>query len=147
VKIRIFAVGRPALPFARVAVADYLARLEKLRPVQLEFLRAGDPPGVARRLLARSAGCHRIVVDERGSHLTTREFAAWLARLESSGGVRSAAFLVGAADGHDAALRQGADFVLALSKMTLQHELALVVLLEQLYRAADLLRGGPYHRD
>jgi 23S rRNA (pseudouridine1915-N3)-methyltransferase len=57
------------------------------------------------------------------------------------------AFLIGAADGHTPALRDACDHVLCLGKHTMQHELALVVLLEQIYRVHTLLAGSPYHRD
>ena len=56
-------------------------------------------------------------------------------------------FLIGAADGHTAELRKSCDMVLSLSSLTMQHELALVVLLEQRYRIASLRTGEPYHRD
>jgi 23S rRNA (pseudouridine1915-N3)-methyltransferase len=110
------------------------------------FVKAGEPAAVSRELLARSDGCFRVAVDERGEQLTTAELAARIGALEMRGGIKCVAFLVGAADGHHETLRRGADMVLALSRLTLQHELALVVLLEQLYRVADLRRGGPYHR-
>jgi 23S rRNA (pseudouridine1915-N3)-methyltransferase len=63
------------------------------------------------------------------------------------GDVKTVAFLIGAADGHNEALRGKCDLVLTLSPFTLQHELALLVLLEQLYRVASLKSGSPYHRD
>ena len=145
-KIRILAAGRPSLPFARSAVDDYLQRLARTRPVTLEFVRSGTPAAVSAELLARTAGCHRVALDERGVALTTRELAARLTALEARGDVKSLAFLIGAADGHSEELRRAADFTLALSPLTLQHELALVVLLEQLYRIAEIRRGSPYHR-
>ncbi len=63
------------------------------------------------------------------------------------GEVKTVAFLVGAADGHTQELRDACDMVLSLSKLTMQHELALIVLLEQLYRLACIKSGSPYHRD
>ena len=62
-------------------------------------------------------------------------------------GKRDIALLIGGADGHTAEVRQAADWVWSLSQLTLQHELALVVLLEQLYRAYTIKAGTPYHRD
>jgi 23S rRNA (pseudouridine1915-N3)-methyltransferase len=61
-------------------------------------------------------------------------------------GVKRVAFLIGGADGHEPATRAAADAVWALGRLTLQHELALVVLLEQLYRIQTIKRGEPYHR-
>jgi 23S rRNA (pseudouridine1915-N3)-methyltransferase len=63
------------------------------------------------------------------------------------GDIKTAAFLIGAADGHSEELRKSCDMVLTLSAFTLQHELALLVLLEQIYRVATLKSGSPYHRD
>ena len=63
------------------------------------------------------------------------------------GDVKTVAFLIGAADGHSEELREKCDLLLTLSGFTLQHELALLVLLEQLYRLTTLKSGSPYHRD
>ncbi|MGE9269861.1 MAG: 23S rRNA (pseudouridine(1915)-N(3))-methyltransferase RlmH, partial [Verrucomicrobiales bacterium] len=67
-------------------------------------------------------------------------------KLEMNGAIKTVSFLIGASDGHTASLRTQVDKVWCLSKLTLQHELALVVLLEQLYRVATIRRGEPYHR-
>ena len=75
------------------------------------------------------------------------KFAEKLDALEMRGDVKTVAFLIGAADGHNAELRAKCDLMLTLSPFTLQHELALLVLLEQLYRVASLKSGSPYHRD
>ena len=65
---------------------------------------------------------------------------------EMDPGVKTVSLLIGASDGHTTELREKADAVWALSPLTLQHELALVVLLEQIYRAYSIKRGEPYHR-
>ena len=88
---------------------------------------------------------HRPGRTRRG--LGTRAFAEKLDTLATRGDVKTVAFLIGAADGHNEALRSACDLLLALSPFTLQHELALLVLLEQLYRVASLKSGSPYHRD
>jgi len=146
-RIRILAAGRPSLPWARSAIEDYQKRLSRHGRHEVEFVKAGLPEAVSRDLLSRSEGCFRIALDERGECQGTRQFARLITTLEQQGEVKTACFLIGAADGHSEALRQRADLVLSLSPLTLQHELALVVLLEQLYRIADLRAGGPYHRD
>jgi 23S rRNA (pseudouridine1915-N3)-methyltransferase len=86
-------------------------------------------------------------LDERGEALGTRALAERLASLAARGDIKTIAFLIGAADGHSESLRTACDLVLTLSPFTLQHELALLVLLEQLYRVATLKSGSPYHRD
>lgn len=146
-KIRILAAGKPSLAWARSAIGDYHKRLVRLGRYDVEFVKAGEPDKVSADLLARSTGCFRIALDERGKMLGTRQLARRIEVLEQRGDIKTAAFLIGAADGHSEELRSQADLMLSLSTLTLQHELALVVLLEQLYRVADIRRGGPYHRD
>jgi 23S rRNA (pseudouridine1915-N3)-methyltransferase len=80
-----------------------------------------------------------VALDERGVDLTTRQFAALLAE--------PTAFVIGGADGLDPEIRNRANVLLRLSALTLPHALAQVVLCEQIYRAATLLTGHPYHRE
>lgn len=80
-----------------------------------------------------------VALDERGKDLSTRQFATLLAE--------PTVFVIGGADGLDAATKKQASLLLRLSALTLPHALAQVVLCEQLYRAATLLTGHPYHRD
>jgi 23S rRNA (pseudouridine1915-N3)-methyltransferase len=80
-----------------------------------------------------------VALDERGKDLTTRQFAALLAE--------PTAFVIGGADGLDPAIKRKAAVLLRLSALTLPHALAQVVLCEQIYRAATILTGHPYHRD
>ena len=90
--------------------------------------------------------CRTIVLDERGRDLTSAEFAAQLSRWRDDG-VREARFWIGAADGHDEALRGSADLVLRFGAATWPHLLARAMLLEQLWRATSIIAGHPYHRE
>lgn len=146
-RIRLIVAGKPALAYAKAGVDEYLKRLSRYGTYELICVKASGSDETSARLLERSIGCFRIVLDERGESLGTREFSANLASLAARGDIRHVAFLIGAADGHNDAVRAAADRLLALSPFTLQHELALLVLLEQLYRAASLQSGSPYHRD
>lgn len=145
--IRILVAGKPALAYAKAGVDDYLKRLTRHGHYELVTVKAGSSDEVSKRLLEKSEGCFRIVLDERGEALDSRAFTTRLATLEARGDIKTTAFLIGAADGHNAQVREAADMLLKLSSFTLQHELALVVLLEQLYRAASIRSGAPYHRD
>ena len=145
--IRIIVAGKPALAYAKAGVDEYLKRLSRLGSYELVTIKAGSSTEVSARLLERSQGCLRVALDERGEGLSTRRFAEKMASVECRGEVKTLAFLIGAADGHSAELRGACEWLLALSPLTLQHELALVVLLEQLYRVASLRAGFPYHRD
>lgn len=146
-QVRIIVAGKPALAYARAGVEEYLKRLGRFGSHELVVIKAGSSADVSARLLERSAGCYRVALDERGESLGTRRFAEKINALADRGDVKSLAFLIGAADGHTPELRAACDWVLTLSPLTLQHELALVVLLEQLYRTASLRAGTPYHRD
>lgn len=146
-QIRLIVAGKPALAYAKAGVDEYLKRLSRTGGHELVVIKAGSRDEVSARLLERSQGCYRVALDERGECLTTRKFAEKLEALELRGDVKTVAFLIGAADGHNAELRERCDLMLTLSPFTLQHELALLILLEQLYRVASLKSGSPYHRD
>ncbi|MEP4078555.1 23S rRNA (pseudouridine(1915)-N(3))-methyltransferase RlmH [Haloferula sp.] len=145
-RIRILVAGKPALAYAKSGVAEYLKRLTRYGHHELVHLKAGDSESVSKALLERSEGSYRIALDERGEALDTAKWAKRFEAFELRGDIKAVTFLIGASDGHTQALREQADEIWCLSKLTLQHELALVVLLEQIYRAATLRRGEPYHR-
>lgn len=144
-KHQIIVAGKPALAYAKSGTAEYLKRLSRYGGYTLNHIKDGNSAEVSRRLREASAGTLRIVMDERGEQLTTEALTAKIDAWEMRG-VKRASYLIGASDGHTEDLRQEGDLVWALSPLTLQHELALIVLLEQLYRVATIQRGEPYHR-
>lgn len=108
-----------------------------------EALRKADE---AARLLKAIGKCEVIVaLDERGAAMTSDTFSAWLGRQRDQG-AGAVAFVIGGADGHGDDLLSAAKLKLAFGGMTLPHGLARVVLAEQIYRAATILAGHPYHR-
>jgi 23S rRNA (pseudouridine1915-N3)-methyltransferase len=144
--VRLLVAGKPSLAYAKSGVDEYLKRLTRYGSFDLVYLKAGPSGKVSADLLERSHGHFRIALDERGKALTTSEWADQFEALEMRGDIKNLSFLIGASDGHTPELRESADLVWQLSSLTLQHELALVVLLEQLYRVATYRRGEPYHR-
>jgi 23S rRNA (pseudouridine1915-N3)-methyltransferase len=138
-------IGKPALAYAKAGRDEYLARLAKFAPIGHATLKASDPTRESADLLARSEGHYRVVLHEHGQQLTSRQLAARVDQWQQS--ARPVAFILGGANGHDQSLLERADFLWSLGSLTLQHELALVVTLEQLYRARTILAGHPYHRD
>ncbi len=86
-----------------------------------------------------------VALDETGTTLTSAAFASWIGARRDEGH-RSLAFLIGGADGHGPAALAAARLKLSLGPMTLPHGLARIVLAEQIYRAATILAGHPYHR-
>ncbi len=144
--IRIYAAGKPALKYARAGIEEYLKRLRRYAKIELIYLKAGASEVVSADLLARSEGSYRIALDERGARWTTGDFVRKVNAWEMEPGIKTISLLIGASDGHTEELRERCDATWALSPLTLQHELALVVLLEQVYRAYTIKRGEPYHR-
>ncbi|WP_134726338.1 23S rRNA (pseudouridine(1915)-N(3))-methyltransferase RlmH [Paracoccus luteus] len=155
-RVRIAAVGRLAARAPeRTLIDDYLARFAQTgRPLGLgpaELAEVEDRRGVGKTaeaaLLARQIpqGAAVIALDERGRLLSSPDFAAVLARWRDDGRSDAVA-LIGGADGLDATLRDRADLVLSFGAMVWPHMLARVMLAEQLYRAATILAGSPYHR-
>lgn len=136
-KWHLLTVGKPALPYARLGAEEYLRRLQRATDVTwtvCSALPSTKPPKA-----------FWLVLDERGEALTTDAFRQRVDHWEMSA-VKKITVLIGGANGHCEATRRQADTVLSLSPLTLQHELALVVFLEALYRVYTLKRGEPYHR-
>ena len=101
----------------------------------------------AARLLKQVGGVEVLIaLDETGRSYSSRTFAGLIAKQRDSG-VQSLGFLIGGPDGHGDEIRAKAAIRLSLGPMTLPHGLARIVLCEQLYRAATILAGHPYHRD
>lgn len=155
-ELKICAVGRLRAGPEEALFADYTRRFEKtgralgLGPLSLAEIdeRKAQTPSDAAPLLARAAeGCdRRVALDERGRVMDSVEFANTLARWRDEG-ARRVAFLIGGADGLDPQLRNQADLSLSFGKMVWPHMLARVMLSEQIYRAAGILAGTPYHRE
>ena len=143
-KLSVLAFGKPALPFMRDGIAEYEKRLKRYGGVAVRYLKEGADPTA--QLLAASEGAYRIVLDERGKDWTTEDVYRFFQKMELDGGMKQVSFLIGPADGHTGMTRGAADLVLRLSALTLQHEHALLILLEQLYRVRTMQAGTPYHR-
>jgi 23S rRNA (pseudouridine1915-N3)-methyltransferase len=139
-RIRILAVGKVRKGWVSEGVALYLKRLPGLEILEL---RDGGMAREAEAITAALRPDERLVVlTEEGQTFPSTAFAQ---RLEGSGSERLA-FVIGGADGLDPALKARAAWRLSLSPMTFPHELARLLLLEQLYRALSIQQGGPYHR-
>lgn len=87
-----------------------------------------------------------VIMDEKGKHFTSREFADWIQKQMNTGKKRML-FVVGGPFGFSESVYKRADYKVALSKMTFTHEMAKLLLTEQIYRAMTILKGEPYHHD
>ncbi len=140
-----YAIGKLRKTWASAAVEEYLRRLQPRPGALLVPVIPRGKKSESAALLAASAGCFRIVLDRRGELLTSSNWADGLQQLELDGH-QKVAFLVGGAEGHDQDLLQQADLIWSFGRLTLPHELALVVAVEQLYRACSIRANSPYHR-
>lgn len=145
-KWHIIAVGKPSLSWAKAGMDDYMGRLARVAPVRCSFVKDGPVDVVASRLMTASEGTLRVMMDEHGVQMRSLELARWVERKQLDG-CKETSLLIGGANGHGEAMRNSIRDSWSLSTFTLQHELALVVLLEQIYRAHSILRGEPYHRE
>ena len=153
--VHICAVGRLRAGPEKTLIDDYLTRFDRTgralglgpaRLTEVEDRKGGGMTGEAallRRALPR--GALICTLDERGKRLDSPGFAGKLAYWRD-GGRPDLALVIGGADGIDPGLRAQADFSLSFGAMVWPHMLARVMLAEQLYRAATILAGGPYHR-
>jgi 23S rRNA (pseudouridine1915-N3)-methyltransferase len=137
VQLRILAIGKLKQPGLEALVAEYQQRARTLIPIELIHLR--DLASLRAR-----ARRPRVVLDERGSQVDSEGLAKWIADWRGRGEGRID-WLIGDAHGFEDADRDGADRVLSLSKLTLPHRIAQLMLVEQLYRAGTILVGHPYH--
>ncbi len=154
-KLRIVALGHRLPSWVGDAYADYARRMPRAMSPELIEIKAKPRDrgkstaqmlaAEAERIAAVTRGFHVIALDERGLRWTTVELAAALGGWRDS--ALDVAFVIGSADGLADAVKQGANIVIALSALTLPHGLVRVMLAEQLYRAASLLQGHPYHRE
>ena len=150
-KYRIITIGRLKRGFLAAGCAHFLERLGPYAKTEVLELKEGrgSPQQVVEqegRALLGAASGYLIALDERGTQHTSASWAARTGELETRS-VGQLSFLLGGANGHGEVLRGRVDELWSLSKLTLPHELARLVLLEQLYRAETLRAGHPYHRD
>jgi 23S rRNA (pseudouridine1915-N3)-methyltransferase len=153
VKVRLLAVGRDRSGLYAPAVQEYVTRLARQLRFELVELpearkQAGTPQArdeEAATILARLGPRERVVaLDERGEEPTSLELARRVERWLAAG--QDLALVIGGADGLAPAVLERAQERLALSRLTLAHRLARLVLVEQLYRAMTIVRGEPYHK-
>ena len=154
-RVHICAVGRLRSGPERDLLDDYLSRFDKtgralgLGPVKVHEVedRKGGGMATEAKLLegVLPKGALICTMDERGKEMSSPEFSQTLAR-RGDNGAADLAFIIGGADGIDPSLRAKADFSISFGQMVWPHMLVRVMLSEQLYRAASILSGSPYHR-
>jgi 23S rRNA (pseudouridine1915-N3)-methyltransferase len=160
VRIQIFAVGRMKSGPERELAARYFDRFAKVAPplglefggiVEIAESRARDADQRKREeaaKLSQSLGAATVLVllDERGKNLSSQDFAKFIAKSRDSG-ARAMTFAIGGADGHAEETRVRAQLVISFGAMTVPHQITRILIAEQLYRAATIISGHPYHRE
>ncbi len=155
-KLKFVWIGATKNPHYRHLETDYLSRIGRFSAARVVAVREGrktDPRQTGRQLdletgrveKALGRGWYMVCLDETGKDKSSRQLSGWLSELDQSGR-QQVAFVVGGHYGLSAPLRAAADEVLSLGRMTLPHELARVILLEQIYRAFCIQNRIPYHR-
>ena len=150
-KYQIVAIGQLKRGFIREGCQHFLERLEKYAKVEVTELKEGK--GRAEEVkkqegeaILRASSGHLIVLDERGKERRSAELAERVTLLENQS-VGQISLLIGGAEGLSEEVRQAVNESWSLSKLTLPHELARLILLEQLYRLETIRSGHPYHRE
>jgi 23S rRNA (pseudouridine1915-N3)-methyltransferase len=138
-KVFLYYVGKPRDPHANALATDYIERSARFAPCKMAEVRVDRID-----LWTKHPGAKKILLDPAGKALDSQTFAQLFARAEMNG--HDLVFVVGGHDGLPSQWRERADLLLSLSAMTMPHELARVVLSEQIYRAFTSLRGHPYPR-
>ena len=149
-EVRVFWIGKTRLPGVANLTTEYSLRLTRFCSFRAEEIRpakrkSGAGGGEEAAMRTRAAGSYLVVLDPAGRRWTSLEFAGFLQRRRDSG-TQALSFCVGGADGFSTGFLEEADLLLSLSTLTMPHELARVVLLEQIYRAFTMLANHPYPR-
>jgi 23S rRNA (pseudouridine1915-N3)-methyltransferase len=152
-RIRIICEGKTKSPGLAALQADYAERIGRFGEISIEELavprggatRSRKSSVAERRLRETLRGATKVVLDPRGREWTSEEFAEWLGQ-QAVRGQRELVFLIGGPDGLSQTVREEADLLLSLSRMTLTTDWARALLLEQIYRGLTILRGYPYSR-
>jgi 23S rRNA (pseudouridine1915-N3)-methyltransferase len=155
VKFRVVVVGKARAQMLAAAIQEYETRAARYWPLEIREVREEPARGVSaaivreregeRLLAAAGAGTLLVACEDEGDARTSPELASWMSA-ERERATRDVAFVIGGAYGLSPALRARAAQRLSLSRFTLSHELARLVLAEQLYRAGTIVRGEPYHK-
>jgi 23S rRNA (pseudouridine1915-N3)-methyltransferase len=139
-KIQLVMLGKTRRAECRTMLDDYVARIRRYAEVDLQELREDS---AALKKLAFPSGATIVLLDAAGKQHTSAEFAKWLGR-ERDRGIRDVIFLCGGAEGFPETLRARVNAKISLSSLTMPHELARVMLAEQIYRGFAILAGHPY---
>jgi 23S rRNA (pseudouridine1915-N3)-methyltransferase len=142
-RLHIVTIGKPKLAYAKAGWDEYLGRLQRLHSVRVTQL-ADKYAYDASKITEVTAGTFTVALEIEGQSFSSPELATFLKQRELE--AREVSFVIGGPEGLPQAVRNTADYQWSLGKLTLPHDLAMVVTLEALYRASTINAGRPYHK-
>ena len=155
-EISLLTVGKTGIPYIKEGISEYLKRLRRFLPYEIierpdarkGRLSETEQKEAEADLILKNLNDndHVVLLDEKGREYTSREFAALLERLMSSGRKRTV-FVVGGPYGFSQRVYDRGNALMSLSKMTFNHEMVRLFFTEQIYRGVSILHGLPYHHD
>jgi 23S rRNA (pseudouridine1915-N3)-methyltransferase len=140
-RIKLIVIGKVKEPWINQGIQEYLKRLNKLAKVELIVLKDKGLKKEAKEILSKIDDEFVIVLGEEGKHLSSHELSQLVRKAE-----RDMIFVIGSAEGLDNRVKERADLLLSLSDMTFTHEIARLLLVEQIYRAFTIIKNIKYHR-
>ncbi len=141
-KLHIITIGQPKLAYAKQGWEEYLKRLKLFHDVRITHI--ADKHNEAAHILAAASGSYKIALEIAGKQLTSPQLADFLEKRAQAG--QEVCFIIGGPDGLPDEVTDKSDYQWSLSQLTFPHDLAMVVLMETLYRASSIASGLPYHK-
>lgn len=142
-KLHIVTVGQPKLAYAKMGWDEYLPRLQRLHTVRVTQI-ADKYAYDAKKFDETTSGTYKVVLEITGSQMSSPELAGFLRTRELD--AREVSFIIGGPEGLPQDIRDTANYQWSFGKLTLPHDLAMVTLLEALYRASTINANLPYHK-
>ena len=144
-RLHLITVGEPKLAYARAGWDEYEKRLRRYHKLQVSRVTGKTQQAESEAVLRAAGKSPLILLDPRGRQFSSEKLSEYL-DAQALGGTGELAFAIGGPDGHTGELRSRAHLLWSLGELTLPHDLAMLVLVEALYRAATISAGEPYHR-
>lgn len=141
--ITIITVGTPHLTFAQEGINEYIKRLAGFEQCRLIHIKENKK--TSEKILKEIGNDYCVLLDELGKNYNTQELSQFLESQKNQS--RSCSFIIGGPDGHEEMIRNRADALWSLSRLTFPHDIATLLCCEALYRSSSILKGHPYHRD
>jgi len=142
-KITIITVGNPQLSFAKEGIAEYQKRISRFADLSLVHVK--ENMASDKKILDHIGNDFCIVLDEIGNQYSTQGLSTFLEKQKNQS--RNISFVIGGPDGHSDEIRQRADSLWSLSQLTFPHDIAIMLVIETLYRSLSFSAGHPYHRE